>query len=330
MIPETEMRQVYETMKTPCKQGMILSEAGCSIDCPTVFFDKAAGCWCLLFARHDPSVGDRAGYETWLAAGDDLLHWQIQGRVLSQGSGSWDDRQADGGLALLDADWEGGHQPEKYDGRYWLSYIGGALPGYEPDPLQIGLACSRTLTPAGEWQRPLDHPILAQDDPDARPFEQVTLYKSTIVRDPQRQLGSPFLMFYNAKQKPYAIERIGLAVSDDLVHWRRYGPDHLIELGVPDRWNISGDPQVIRLGDLWVMHYFVAIDGTAYDTFACSRNLLDWTQWRGEPLIKPSEPYDKTFAHKPFVLKHEGVVYHFYCAVGDYGRGIAAATSRLV
>jgi hypothetical protein len=28
------------------------------------------------------------------------------------------------------------------------------------------------------------------------------------------------------------------------------------------------------------------------------------------------------------VLKHEGVVYHFYCAVGDRGRVIALATSQ--
>jgi len=28
------------------------------------------------------------------------------------------------------------------------------------------------------------------------------------------------------------------------------------------------------------------------------------------------------------VLKHEGVVYHFYCAVGEQGRVIALATSK--
>ena len=42
----------------------------------------------------------------------------------------------------------------------------------------------------------------------------------------------------------------------------------------------------------------------------------------------PSEPWDKTYAHKPWVIKHNGVVYHFYCAVGDQGRVIALATSK--
>ena len=44
--------------------------------------------------------------------------------------------------------------------------------------------------------------------------------------------------------------------------------------------------------------------------------------------IQPGEPYDKTYAHKPWVLKYNGAVYHFYCAVGDQGRAIALATSK--
>jgi len=28
------------------------------------------------------------------------------------------------------------------------------------------------------------------------------------------------------------------------------------------------------------------------------------------------------------MIKHDGVVYHFYCATGDQGRVIALATSR--
>ena len=47
-----------------------------------------------------------------------------------------------------------------------------------------------------------------------------------------------------------------------------------------------------------------------------------------DSVIEPSEPWDKQFAHKPWVLKHDGVVYHFYCAVGTEGRAIALATSR--
>ena len=128
-------------------------------------------------------------------------------------------------------------------------------------------------------------------------------------------------MFYNGKQQGPAIERIGMAVSKDMLHWSRYGKDPVID----NRKGISGDPQIVRIGDLWVMFYFGAgWKRGAFDTFACSHDLVNWTKWDGADLISPSEPWDKTFAHKPWVLKHDGVVYHFYCAVGNEGRAIAA------
>lgn len=327
-ITQTTMQFVFNQMKTPYKQGMILREEGCYLDCPSVFRDDAASCWCLVFARYHPLAGDQAGYETWMATSDDLLNWQVKGRILSQGSGGWDDRQVNGAVALIDPEWNGTHNPSLFNGLYWMSYLGGEKPGYEPDPLSIGMACSDYLLPAHEWDRPLSHPVLSPNDQDARPFERQTLYKSTIIRDPENRLGAPFLMFYNGKQKEYSIERIGLAISDDLLHWHRYGKSYLVETGIQDRWSIAGDPQLIHFEDFWVMHYFKAHDGTAYDTFALSDDLLNWTPWDGEPLVAPTEPYDRIFAHKPFVLKHEGIVYHFYCAVGDQGRGIALSTSE--
>jgi len=47
-----------------------------------------------------------------------------------------------------------------------------------------------------------------------------------------------------------------------------------------------------------------------------------------EDLIAPSESYDNTYAHKPYIIKYKGVVYHFYCAVNEQNeRAIAVATS---
>ena len=45
-----------------------------------------------------------------------------------------------------------------------------------------------------------------------------------------------------------------MAVSNDMVHWTRYGDEPVIDNGK----GISGDPQVVRMGDLWVMFYFGA------------------------------------------------------------------------
>ncbi len=135
-------------------------------------------------------------------------------------------------------------------------------------------------------------------------------------------------MYYNGKIKG-SYEKIGMAVSDDMIHWKRYGADAVVANGEDKQRGITGDPQVVKIGDLWVMFYFGAFwRPGAFDTFACSTDLVHWTQWTGPDLVKSSEPWDKTYAHKPWIVKHDGVVYHFYCAVGDQGRVIGLATSK--
>jgi hypothetical protein len=58
-----------------------------------------------------------------------------------------------------------------------------------------------------------------------------------------------------------------MAVSQDMVHWSRFGEGPVIDNGT----GISGDPQVVRMGDLWVMFYFGHVwKAKAFDTFAVS------------------------------------------------------------
>ncbi|XID93957.1 hypothetical protein ACF3MZ_05395 [Paenibacillaceae bacterium WGS1546] len=319
---------MYEQLKTPYKWGAVIKHDRELTDSPTIF--KKDDAWYMMYTAIDPA-SENNGYDTYLATSPDLLNWECQGRVLTRGGAGWDCRQRDGGLALLDIEWEGDHRIHSFDGKYWCSYIGGALNGYEPDPLHIGLAYTEDPTQAVEWHR-LEAPILRMDDKDARSFEQCTLYKSFIFMDETRTLGYPYIMYYNGKSNGAWLERIGMAVSRDMVHWERYGEGAVIDntIDLPDNC-ISGDPQIVKMGDLWVMNYFVAhtSDRGAYDTFACSRDLIHWTKWTGEPTVKPSEPFDNLFAHKPFVLKEDGIVYHFYCACNTDGeRFIAVATSK--
>jgi hypothetical protein len=224
----------------------------------------------------------------------------------------------------LDPTWGGSAELQQFDGKYWMSYFGGAKQGYETDPLSIGMAWTTEPHLPKPWHRLAENPVLTPDHPEARDFEKATLYKSHILWDKQQSLGAPFVMYYNAKQAGPWIERIGMATSHDMVHWQHYGTEPVIDNGK----GISGDPQIVRIGDLWVMFYFGAgWQPGAFDTFACSRDLVHWTKWTGPLLLQPSEPWDKTFAHKPWLIKHDGVVYHFYCAVAGADRTIALATS---
>ncbi|HVT28311.1 MAG TPA: hypothetical protein VHE81_09885 [Lacipirellulaceae bacterium] len=320
VISPSEMRRIYAEIKTPFKYGIVIRpQKGESIDCPNVF--RFGDKWYMVFV----GTKNRSGYETFLAQSDDLLEWKQLGRILPFVGSGWDARQAAGGVALADFTWGGSGELQCYCGKYWLSYLGGAKTGYEPDPLAIGLAWSNSPDRAIAWHRLEENPVLAPDQPDARPFERATLYKSHIIWDKSLSLGYPFIMFYNAKQSGPWVERIGMAVSRDMLHWSRYGMAPVIDNGR----GISGDPQVVRIRRTWVMFYFGAgWKHGAFDTFACSYDLVHWTKWSGPDLVSPSKSWDKTFAHKPWVLKHDGVVYHFYCAVGTEGRAIALATSK--
>ena len=161
----------------------------------------------------------------------------------------------------------------------------------------------------------------------------IALYKSSVIYDMEGLTGHRFVMYYNARGDSInpgrGAEWIGMAVSDDMVTWQRFMKDPVIN----HHRGISGDVIIQKIGDVYVMFYFGAFwnkeRSNAFNRFACSYDLIHWTEWEGDDLIAPSEPYDNLFAYKSFVIKWRGVVYHFYCAVNKkQQRGIALATSN--
>lgn len=332
VVPADKMQEIYTEVKTPYKYGLVLVPGDDSqkLDCPTVF--RKGNMWYMSFI-----IFSGRGYETWLAKSKDLLHWEKMGRILSFSKDStlWDAGQKAGYVALEDYNWGGSYHLNKYDGKYWMSYLGGNTSGYEAGLLSIGMAYTTgDLSVAHEWKR-IDKPVLMSTDKDVRWWEKQKEYKSTVIWDKEKTTGYPFVMYYNANgdsakniNKPSGFERIGMAVSDDMVNWKRLGNDPVVQHPV----GITGDPVIQKIGNVWVMFYFGAFwqdRQGAFNRFACSYDLVNWTDWTGNNLIQPSEPYDEVFAHKSFVLKYKGVVYHFYCAVDKKDqRGIAVATSK--
>jgi len=319
-VSQETMEKIYDQVKTPYKYGILIKgEGGKKVDCPSVF--RHGEKWYMMYLVF---AGD--GYETALADSNDLLSWKTLGKILGfRNEKVWDANQVGGYISLQDHTWGGSYELATYDGKYWLSYLGGPLKGYETDPLAIGIAWTKTPAQPIEWHRVEGNPVLHPYDDDAREFEKKTLYKSNIIYDRSQTLGFPFVMFYNAKQQDKWVERIGTAVSKDMTHWKRFGDKPVID----NLSGISGDPQITKIGDVWVMFYFGAFwKPKAFDTFACSYDLVNWTKWAGPHLIEPSERWDSTYAHKPWVMKYKDTVYHFYCAVGNQGRVIALATSK--
>lgn len=274
------------------------------------------------------------GYETWLAESKNLLKWEIKGRIMSfSDTTNWDNNQKAGYAALQDMKWGGSYELQKYNGKYWMSYFGGHDRGYEKGSLALGMAYTdKDPSTVHEWQR-LDHPILTTTDKDVSWWDNHVQYKETVIWDKSKLTGHPFVMYYNANgdslDKKRGAERIGIAVSNDMLHWKRFGKDPVMNHGP----GITGDPDIQKIGGVYVMFYFGAFwktgPGGVHNRFAASYDLVNWTDWTGEKLIQSSEPYDNEFAHKSSVIYWKGVVYHFYCAVNKaQQRGIALATSK--
>jgi predicted GH43/DUF377 family glycosyl hydrolase len=330
-VPQDVMQKVYNEIKTPYKYGLVIVPADESkkIDCPSVF--REGKNWYMTYIQFDGR-----GYETWLASSHDLLQWKTLGRIMSfSDTADWDINQKAGYIALQDPQWGGSYALKQFNGKYWMSYIGGKDRGYESGALAIGIASTPgKISLPHEWDR-TSEPVLAASDKDVRWWENRKLFKSSIINDVEKKTGHPFVMYYNAngdtsgnKPKWRWFERIGMAVSDDMLHWQRYQIDPVMGHKI----GITGDAVLQKMDHLWVMFYFGAFwEGRkdAFNRFACSYDLVHWTDWNGDDLIHPSEPYDAKFAHKSYVIKYNGVVYHFYCAVDNKDhRGIAVATSK--
>lgn len=338
-VSQAEMAKVYEEVKTPYKYGLVMTPETNDYlyDCPTVFRHK--GKWYMTYVRFNGSgkkLQEGRGYETYIAQSDNLLEWETLGCLLSFREGKWDNDQRGGFITLPDMKWNGSYKMQTHEGNYWMTYIGNDKRGYEAEPLKIGLAWTskKNFGKPVEWES-FDEPVLTPLDDDAQWFEKITHYKSIIYVDKKKTLGKKYMMFYNAKginpENNIKAERIGIALSDDLKNWERYAGNPVF--ANEEKGTITGDAHIQKMGDLYVMFYFRAftplLPNQAYNTFACSYDLVNWYRWEGELLVAPSEDYDTPYAHKSYVVKHDGVVYHFYCAVNKNSqRGIAVATSK--
>jgi predicted GH43/DUF377 family glycosyl hydrolase len=319
IVSKTTMKNIYNEIKTPFKYGIVFKHPDSTklLDSPTLFFEN--GIWYMTYI-----VFDGKGYETWMAQSNDLLKWKSMGKILSFSAGTWDANQKAGYMSLVDINWGGSYAVEKFNDKYWMSYLGGKTIGYEAGVLGVGMSNNSVLTKPKEWQK-LTKPILQPNDSDASWFDNKIIYKSLVIRDRDKLTQHPFVMYYNAKGDTAKYESIGMAVSDDMISWKRFSKNPVLT----KYKGICGDAQIAKINNLYVMFYFGAFwKPGAFERFACSYDLVNWTDWEGEDLVSPSESYDNQYAHKPWVIKWKGVVYHFYTAVGKEGRVLALATSK--
>ncbi len=325
-----------DDLKTPYKLGsLMLKGSGVtgafdekSVDCPFVFRGDDR--------FYMTMVGfDGTGYQTGLASSDDLIHWKREGCILHRDPKSDITRYNIAMMWILrENDVFSTGKAIKVDGRYlgvWHAYPN---PGYEAGPAVIGLCWSKDLL---HWT--VDAPCLRPDDADTSPWEQGGLYKPCIVRH-----NGMYYIFYNAKTKPVTEngrvnwhEQTGVAMSNDLKTWKRFPKNPLIRNGSGNAWDshFASDPCVLQYRNKWAFLYFglSSADGKARELLAISNDLTSPQKTDGILIdAGPTGSIDDDYAHKPSVISHNGMLYHFYCAVGGKWpndiRGISVARSK--
>lgn len=274
-----------------------------TVDCPFIFWHE--GQYYMTY------VGwDSFGYQTGLASSNDLIQWQKKGMLIGRGlRGSATEYNTALTCILRDNELYSQGKLKKVKGRYVGTYHTYPQPGLERGPGRIGLCFSDDL-----WHWETATPVLLPEE--GTDWEAGGLYKSWILEH-----NGVFYLFYNAKNQTHGhwTEQTGMATSADLVEWKRYDGNPVIQNGRPgaldDRF--ASDPCVLFHEGVWVLFYFgLCSDGHARDLAAVSTDLRHWEKI-GPTLVDVGIPgsMDEIYAHKPAIIARNGVLYHFYCGV---------------
>ena len=94
----------------------------------------------------------------------------------------------------------------------------------------------------------------------------------------------------------------------------------------PGAWDsvFASDPVVVYDGKIesWVMFYYGLGNLSACDGLALSEDLIHWQKFPAPILtIGARGQIDSKYAHKPGIICHDGMLYHFYCACREHRQG---------
>ncbi|MCR8631224.1 hypothetical protein [Paenibacillus radicis (ex Xue et al. 2023)] len=281
-----------------------------AVDCPFVFQHNDQ--FYMMYVGFDDT-----GYQTALATSNDLLEWEHLGVILRRNEGSgWDSKNIAGTWILKENRLDAPPVLKKWNNKYWLVYHAYPEFGYEEGSAKIGIAWTEDESLL-EWNR-LPEPILTPEE--GADWEKGGLYKECLIES-----DGSFYLFYNAKNKNKGrwIEQTGVAFSTDLMQWQRYEHNPVLKVS-PERWDSGfvSDPCILRHNDEWIMYFFGYNYKQAQEGIALSKDLLNWEKYP-DPIIYVGEEgsIDSIFAHKPSVITHKGVLYHFYCSCRLYRDG---------
>jgi len=212
--------------------------------------------------------------QTWrsgLALSRDGVSWEKQGLVLSPDPATWESGYiaANGSLlhsSLLHSSWL--HGGEQF--LYW--YQAG-----ERGHTRIGVAFSED---ARSWRK---HPEPVLDLGAVGTWDEAGIGDPYVIR-----CGGSYYLYYLGQDRR-GVQRLGLARSQDGVHWQKSGGNPILDTGSPGGFDERGlgEPAVFLAGERFYMLY------TGRDSqeqrrvgWAQSGNGVDWEKIPSAPLLE--------------------------------------------
>ncbi len=215
-----------------------------------------------------------------------------------------------------------------HEGEFRMLYIGFDGTGY-----QTGMARSADLR---RWERVA---CVARRDPEST-YTRYNVALSCIVRESGlmsqgrlKKVRGRYLGAWNAYPNAGLEEGaavIGLAWSDDLLHWELTDPVLFPTDGAP--WEHGGlyRPNLIEEDGVFYLYYNAKTDNLSKEAgggwreqsgVATSRNLKHWTRYEGNPILRNGgrSAWDSRFASNPFVVHHRGLWGMYYFGLDLHG-----------
>jgi predicted GH43/DUF377 family glycosyl hydrolase len=218
------------------------------------------------------------------------------------------------------------------DGSYHMLYIGWDGVGY-----QTGLATSADLV---NWTR---IGCVGPRDPKSQ-WTKYNLAISSILRDKNlesrgdaKKVGGKYLSAWHAYPRPGLEEGaavIGLAWSDDLLHWKLTDPILFPQDGAP--WEHGGlyRPDLLEDRGTYYLYYNAKTDSLPQSEgggwreqtgVATSRDLTKWVRYEGNPILRNGtrDARDGRFASNPYVVRHRDLWGMYYFGLNYHHPGKA-------
>jgi len=240
------------------------------------------GQWDALAVGQPSCLSQGGGFRIWFSGGD--INYQVRILHASSSDGVTWSRDPNPALDVGNAgEWDAWavDTPEvvQVDGLFYLYYFGQREPG-TIDGSSIGMA---TSVDGHQFVRTGADPILAPGPPGA--WDERWIESPSVVFDERR---SRWTMWYTGVSID-GLVRIGMAISEDGVHWRKHPENPVISAATAGSWNDAwvGLPTVVPFrSGLWLIYAAVSgadlADGKVDEAALGFRWSLDGNRWSGD------------------------------------------------